>query len=90
MKPSDVFGVVVRTIGVLCLLYGAWCAAVWLQFALGFSEMLPSAVRLQAVFLLAAGLGALRGADHVVGFAYPAAGVPRTRAGGAGEPAPAR
>jgi hypothetical protein len=65
------FGVVVRTVGLIFMLYGVWCAALWAQYAGGFVNMLPTAVRLQALYLIVAGIMLLRGADSVARFAYP-------------------
>jgi len=62
MKPSDAFGVVVRSIGLLLFLQGiAMCLV-----AVGAPGMI-----LLAIPALVVGLWLLRGAQFIVSFAYP-------------------
>ena len=66
MKPADVFGIVVRAIGlVVCLKAGGTLVGALLSWALGAAIL--------GVPMLAVGLWLLRGAPTVVSFAFPEA-----------------
>lgn len=75
MKPDDIFGIVVRTIGVLLLLYGLW----YLTFALAESMgIVAGQTRDEAKLLFITATAAIvvalilmRAADWVVRFSYP-------------------
>jgi hypothetical protein len=75
MRPNDIFGLIVRTIGLFILLYGVW------MFTYGFVQrfgLLPESEHAEARTYLIAGtlwlvIGGLllRKADGLVRFAYP-------------------
>jgi hypothetical protein len=70
MPPRELFGIAVRVIGVLCLLFGAWRLTEWASYSLAYSSVLLSGVRAQSIFFTLVGLVFLRGAGHLVRFAY--------------------
>ena len=74
MEAADTFGVVVRTLGLLILLYGSWCAVYGLNALLGLAntktpnewkDYLPTGAVLALI-----GFALLAGAKAVVEFAY--------------------
>ena len=71
MQPREVFGIVVRATGLMCFLYGLYCAMLWFQFATGFTHTLESGIKPQTVFWVAVGVVFIRGADAIMRFAYP-------------------
>jgi len=64
MKPSELYGVVVRTIGLLMVLSGAWMALVG-TLTVGLGALIFGTLALSV------GLWLLRGAESFVRFAYP-------------------
>jgi hypothetical protein len=71
MQPRDLFGVVVRTTGLLCLLYGAGHLLIWLAFVTGYQSTLEHSVRLHGLVYSALGIAVIRAAGLMVRFAYP-------------------
>jgi hypothetical protein len=72
MKPQDVFGVVVRTFGLIALVASAFycnsAVAGWLDSA--ESNTSPRQYAVTAILLFCAGLYLIRGAPRLVRFAY--------------------
>jgi hypothetical protein len=79
MRPEDVFGIIVRTIGLLLML--SWLIIIWMAVASG------SAFALLIAFVICT-LGGylLRGAPHVVAFAYPPQAMDRAVGSSSNEP----
>ena len=72
MKPSEVFGIVVRTVGLLMTLIAAAQILVGtLHLVLG-GPMNPISLLVFAIPALLVGLWFLRGAESLVRFAFPA------------------
>ena len=69
MKPSELFGVVVRSLGLLTLL-SVWILF-WAAIVLLFRERAFVAVMIGAVPLLFVGIVLLNGAPGLVAIAYP-------------------
>ncbi len=69
MKPSDLFGVVVRSLGLLTML-SLWILF-WVAITLLFRERALVAVMIGAVPLLFVGIWLLGGAPGLVSIAYP-------------------
>ena len=76
MQPEEVFGVVVRTLGLIMTVYGCWCA-VYGFGALTFKEGSGTPPKYPvkdylgtAVMFTFAGVLMLRGASVLVDFAY--------------------
>jgi hypothetical protein len=77
MKPSQVFGIVVRTFGLLFSLYGIWYLVYGVATTLGLPEDQPGyeeSYYLSGIISLAAGLYLLRGAPFLMRFSYPHCG----------------
>ena len=72
MQPADVFGVVVRTIGLLIFLNGIWNGlhAASLGVGMSKSERPTSAFVIAAIFFLLAGGVLLTAANSIVGAVY--------------------
>jgi hypothetical protein len=75
MKPSDLFGVIIRTIGLLAVIQGAWYLVYgFLQSAGTLPETEPSEAAMyfaSGLPFLVGGCFFLRGADWIVKFSYP-------------------
>jgi hypothetical protein len=75
MKPSDLFGVIVRTIGLLAIIQGVWYSVyAFLQGAGVLSETEVDETKMylaSGIPLLCGGCLLLRGADWFVKFSYP-------------------
>ena len=70
MKPAELFGVAVRTVGLLVLLGAAWATFIGLLGIIGGGP--TGGMLFFAIPALAVGFFLLRGgANVVVGFAYP-------------------
>jgi hypothetical protein len=75
MKPQDIFGIIVRTLGLSLLFYALWYLAYGLASVAGYEA--GDASDLRAYFLtggiqLFAGFYLLRGAPGLMNIAYPA------------------
>ena len=71
MRPSELFGVVVRTIGLLAVLSAAWAMLLATLAVVGGGPG-ANAMLLAGIPMLLVGLWLLRGgADSLVRFAYP-------------------
>jgi hypothetical protein len=75
MNAKDIFGVIVRTIGLGCISYGLRYAMSWIYVLARPNSVGESWTGLDylicGVLFLAMGFFLLRGADCVVRFAYP-------------------
>ena len=74
MKARDIFGIVIRTVGVVLLLFGFW----YLQFAVAHAFGLPQersddmvSYFMMGVATVLLGIVALRFARQIVSFSYP-------------------
>ena len=72
MQPRDAFGIIVRTLGLVCLLYGGHELLTWFAFEAGWRGTLEHGVKMRGLFYSAIGIIAIRAADAVVWIAYPA------------------
>ncbi len=76
MKPDDIFGIIVRTIGVLLLLLGLWYLTFGLAEAIGIvAGETPDEAKLLFVTATSAitiALFLIRAAHWIVRFSYPA------------------
>lgn len=74
MKPKDWFGVLVRTTGVVLAVYALWCLAYAAALWLGLPEETPHEHLdnlISAALAMMVALYLIRGAPHLVCFAYP-------------------
>jgi hypothetical protein len=71
MKPSDIFGIVVRTVGLIMLLAGLWTIGYALLILLGGGPGGTAGLLITGVPELLVGLWLLRGAKPLVQFAFP-------------------
>lgn len=75
MKPSDIFGIIVRTIGVLLLLYGLWYLVFAVAEVLGIvAAETPDEAKLlflNAASAIVVALTLMRAASWFVRFSYP-------------------
>lgn len=75
MKPSDVFGIVVRTIGLCVSLLGGLYILGFLLLAVGMLNLgyhgPPTDYLVYGLGFVIAGSGLLRGAPWIVSFGYP-------------------
>jgi hypothetical protein len=75
MIPSDLFGVIVRTVGLLSVYYGAWYLLYGLLYQADvFSTDYPDEMKMyfaSGIAFLAAGAFMMRGANWFVSFCYP-------------------
>lgn len=77
MKPKDCFGVLIRTTGVILAVYALWCLAYAAALGLGLPEETPHEHLdnlISAALAMMVALYLIRGAPHLVRFAYPKAG----------------
>lgn len=70
MKPADVFGVIVRTVGLLVTFGAAWKILIVLTDLMGGSWAALMRLGIDVPVLLV-GLWLLRGAHTLINFAYP-------------------
>ena len=75
MKASDIFGIIVRTAGLLILVYGLWLLGMSYRVVVG---VLVGGASIDSLYVVAVmvvipaiGLGLLRGASRIVAFSYP-------------------
>ena len=74
MKPNDVFGIIVRVLGLSILVYGIWNLAFGVATAMGVQEHEAGydiAYLVSGFLFLILGLYLLRGAPHLLHYAYP-------------------
>ncbi|MBN2128483.1 MAG: hypothetical protein JW741_03270 [Sedimentisphaerales bacterium] len=71
MNAADVFGVIVRTIGLLILLGALWQIALGLLALLGGGPYNTIALLLSGIPALLLGLWFLKGAKFLMAYAYP-------------------
>jgi hypothetical protein len=74
MKPSQVFGIIVRTFGLLLTVYSMWYLAYGIATTLGLPEDAPGyeeSYYLSGLVCFFLGLYCLRGAPLIVRFSYP-------------------
>ncbi|MGQ0637073.1 MAG: hypothetical protein ACT4QC_20885 [Planctomycetaceae bacterium] len=71
MNSRDVFGVVIRTVGLLLVLPGTFCVLYALLAIVGGGPPQIIALLLPGVPALLVGIWFLRGAAWLVAFAYP-------------------
>jgi len=74
MKPRDWFGVLVRTTGLVLAVYALWCLAYAAALWLGLPEETPHEHLdnlISAALAMVVALYFIRGAAHLVRFAYP-------------------
>jgi len=71
MKPSDVFGVVVRTVGLVVTLMGLWRIGYAILDLVGGGPGGAAGLLITGVPELLVGLWLLRGAKPLVQFAFP-------------------
>jgi hypothetical protein len=75
MKPNELFGVIVRTVGLLCLIYGGWYLLYWVALNPDlFKGQDLDGARLyltSGVAFVLAGAFLMRGAHWFVNFSYP-------------------
>jgi len=75
MKPSQVFGIIIRTIGLSLLVYSVWYLVYGIAtVAGGFPEThvgYKAAYFLSGITFLIVSLYFLRGAPHILRFSYP-------------------
>jgi hypothetical protein len=85
MKADELFGVVVRTIGLLCVINGAWYLIYgFLQSAGTFGPSLEDETAMyfaSGIPFMAGGCLLMRGADWFVKFSYPSATKSETEVG---------
>ena len=74
MKPEDWFGIILRAFGLMLSVYAAWFLVYAIAEFAGMPEATPGE-RIQylvsGLFTTAVGAYLLRGAPHVMRFAYP-------------------
>jgi hypothetical protein len=70
MKPSDIFGIVVRTVGLVIALVGLWTVG-WAILNLVGGGPGTVALLVSGVPELLVGLWLIRGAEPLVRFAFP-------------------
>lgn len=74
MKPSEVFGIVVRVFGLALTLYSLWSVVTNIAFSLSVEGSAGGGMGwfvVSAILSLLVGIYLLRGAPHLVRFSYP-------------------
>ena len=71
MKPSDIFGIVVRTVGLVIALMGLWTIGWAIVNLVGGGPGGAVGLLVPGILELLAGLWLLRGAKPLVHFAFP-------------------
>jgi hypothetical protein len=81
MKPAEIFGIIVRTIGLLMIVPATLSGAYGLLGALMGGPTVTIAIFVLSFPLVAVGLWMLRGAPSLVEFAYPSRRVMKSTSG---------
>ncbi len=79
MKPNDVFGIIVRVFGLSILIYGIWNLVFGVATTMGVQENEPGygiEYFVSGFLFLILGLYLLRGAPHLLRYAYTMGGQP--------------
>jgi hypothetical protein len=74
MKPSDVFGIIVRVFGLSIFIYGIWNLVFGVATVMGVREQAPGygiAYFVSGFLFLILGLYLLRGSPSLLRYAYP-------------------
>jgi hypothetical protein len=74
MKPSDMFGIVIRSFGLCLVLYAVWYLVYGVATSCGLPEDAPGygiSYYISGIVSLVLGLYLLRGATLLIKFAYP-------------------
>jgi len=71
MKPSDMFGIVIRVFGLAMTVYSLWSLVSSIALALAGVDVISAWFFISAIGGVVLGIYFLRGAPHVLRFSYP-------------------